>query len=298
MNRLLVPLDGSRLAEAALPMAQALARDYGAEVLLLRAVSTEGPPEVQTEGKQEADAYLTGVGADLRAQGLPAVRWSVWFGEPEQTIINAAVRDETSLIVMSTHGRRGLDRVLFGSVAESLVRKAPAPVLLVRGQLPTRPDGAGRILVALDGSELSASVLPVVGRMAGPLDLTIELLHAVEPFQPTALPAIRPHLEQILRQRRADAERYLAETAQALEERGLRVHHTVHLGSPVEVILQQGQDKDVGLIAMSTHGRTGLGRLLVGSVAERVLRAAPAPLLLWKVPEWPEAAPSDVRGPI
>jgi nucleotide-binding universal stress UspA family protein len=296
MKRILVPLDGSRLAEAVLPLAEALARDHEADVHVLRTVTTEGPPDAQAKDRQDAETYLAVVCGALSARGLKGVRSSVWFGEPDQTIVNAALRDDASLITMSTHGRRGWSRVLFGSVAERLVRMAPVPVLLVRGQLPAQAGGPGRILVALDGSDLSEAVLPAVARLAGPLDLTIQLLHAIEPFQPTALPEVGVHLREMLRRRQADAERYLATVAQTLEAKGLRVRQAVRLGRPARVILQQAQDENVSLIAMSTHGRTGLGRLLMGSVAESVLRTAPVPTLLWKVPEWPPVEPPGVRG--
>ena len=292
MKRILVPLDGSRVAETVLPMAEALARDHEANVLLLRTVTTEGPPEAQAKGQQEAEAYLTAVSRDLRARGLSAVQWSVWFCEPDQTIANAALRDDASLIAMSTHGRRGLSRVLFGSVAESLVRKTPVPVLLVRGQLSRSGAGSGRILVALDGSALSESILPVVARLAGPFDLRIELLHAIEPLQPTALAEVAIHLGEILRLRKAEAERYLGKVAEALEAKGLRARAAIRHGHAAEVIPEYARSEGIDLIAMSTHGRTGLGRLFMGSVAERVLRTAPVPVLLWRATESGPPGPS------
>src|SRR5262249_19380468 len=171
---ILVPLDGSPLAETALPLAQAFARDHEADIMLLRTVTTEGSLAAQTHEDHEAESYLESVAATMTSPSRPGVGWRVWYGEADQTIVNAAVEDDIGLIVMSPHGRRGLDRVRFGSVAESVVRKAPVPVLLVRGPMTTRPGDLNRTLVALDGSDLSASILPVVERLAGPLDLTVE----------------------------------------------------------------------------------------------------------------------------
>jgi len=190
LTRILVPLDGSPLAETALPLAQALARDHEADIMLLRTVTIEGSLAVQTHEGHEAESYLDSVAGTITGPGRPGVRCRVWYGEADQTIVNAAVEDDIGLIVMSTQGRRGLDRVRFGSVAESVVRKAPVPVLLVRGPMTTRPGGLNRILVALDGSDLSASILPVVERLAGPFDLTVELFHAIEPISATAIPVV------------------------------------------------------------------------------------------------------------
>ncbi len=283
MNRILVPLDGSRLSEAILPLAEALARDHGAALLLVRALRSQGSVEAEVRVREEAEAYLDAMARDLGRRGLPGVTWKVWYDEPDRAIADAARFNEVDLIAMSTHGRGGLRRVLFGSVAESLVRKAPVPVLLVRGPLAPTRGTMGRILVPLDGSDLSRGILPIVARLAGPFDLTIALLRVIEPFP--AYAATETSVEsaaQLLRMATADAEAGLAEVAASLEARGLRVQWTVREGLAVDVILGHAREAGVDLIAMSTHGRSGLGRFVIGSVAEEVLRAATVPVLIWK----------------
>ncbi|HEV8310282.1 MAG TPA: universal stress protein [Methylomirabilota bacterium] len=285
MNRVLVPLDGSRLSEAILPLAEALARDYEADVLLVRALRSRDSAEVAVRAQEEAEAYLEGIARGLRLRGLAGVAWKVWYDAPDRAIVDAARFNGVDLIAMSTHGRGGLTRLLFGSVAESLVRKAPVPVLLVRGEFAPPPGTIGRILVPLDGSELSEGILPVVERLAGPFDWTIDLLHAVEPLPGYATVEISSrHAGEILRLATRDAETRLAKVAVPLEDKGLRAQWAVREGPAVDVILRYARDAGASLIAMSTHGRSGLGRFFLGSVAERVLREASVPVLIWKAP--------------
>ena len=285
MERILIPLDGSSLAEAIVPVAEALARDHEAEILLLRALTPRGFPDEEAAAQREAEGYLTRVAADLRTRGVPGVEWKVWYAEPSQAIVDAARDNGIDLITMATHGRSGLDRLRFGSVAERVVRRAPVPVLLVRGEPSPKPGAIGRMVVPVDGSEVSEAVLPVVASLAGPFDFTIDLLHAVEPLAPSALAEVVSQADAILRRRVAEAEAHLARLAAALEGRGLRVRAAVRLGPPADAIHGYAEPEGIGLIAMTTHGRSGLGRLVLGSVAERVLRAATVPVLLLKAPK-------------
>jgi nucleotide-binding universal stress UspA family protein len=184
---------------------------------------------------------------------------------------------------MTTHGRGGLGRLLLGSVAESVDRTAPVPVLLVRGRLGWTPEALGTVVVPLDGSERSEGVLPAVEALAGPLDLPVHLLHVIEPLAGATGEAALA-LDRLVELRAADGERYLAKAVAPLEAKGIRVTCALRHGTPVDAILAYVREAGAGLVAMSTHGRTGLGRLLLGSVAERVLRAAPVPALVWKAP--------------
>jgi nucleotide-binding universal stress UspA family protein len=137
MRRILVPLDGSPLAEAILPVAEEWAKEEGAEVILLRAVPAHHLPgadatESEIQVVKEAEAYLTEVAERLERRGVKRVSWIVWYDEPARAIIEAVTRDEVDLIVMATHGRRGLGRIFFGSVAEGVLRSAAVPVLLFK----------------------------------------------------------------------------------------------------------------------------------------------------------------------
>lgn len=289
MERILVPLDGSALSEAIVPIAEALARDHDAELLLLRAVPTRtgrgSDPTEPEVNVGEAERYLARIAAQLHARGFFRVRRSVRHARPEHAISEAAAQDHVDLIAMATHGRSGLGRLLLGSVAESLIRHAPAPVLLVRGQPSWGRDRITKILVPLDGSDLSAEILPVVERLAGPLDLAVVLLHAVEPINPAATAEVAARLDEITAIRQTDAETYLSKVAEDLQGKGIRVRYLIRTGGAIEVIGESAREEGIGLIAMTTHGRTGLGRLFFGSVAERVVRTSTLPVLLWKARE-------------
>jgi nucleotide-binding universal stress UspA family protein len=152
-RRILVPLDGSRQAEAALDAAVQFARD-GAVLVLLRAVEAPtqlgaDPTEAQARAVREAEGYLEAAAARARGFGAGEVETSVWYGPPVEAIAEAAKFREADLIVMSTHGRSGLARLLLGSVAESVLRSATLPVLLLRsGQPGTDKAPASRVLTA------------------------------------------------------------------------------------------------------------------------------------------------------
>ena len=176
-GRVLVPLDGSELAEAILPLLGAGEHPWGSEVLLVRALTPESPAGPSAE--KEAIAYLAAQAHMLEQAGL-RVRCEVWHGDPSQTIVNAADLGRVGLIAMTTHGWRGLDRLRFGSVAESVVRQGGVPVLLARGQLRWPADRSPRILVPLDGSEQSVAILTLVAKLRRRLHATVELLHVLE----------------------------------------------------------------------------------------------------------------------
>jgi nucleotide-binding universal stress UspA family protein len=137
VRTILVPLDGSPLAERALPEAVELARQRGARLLLLRAAEAHvplgaDPTQAQVRVVQEAEAYLASVKAQLAATGIPDVETSVWYGPPASAIVEAARLRGADLIVMTTHGRSGLGRLILGSVAESVLRGTTTPILLLR----------------------------------------------------------------------------------------------------------------------------------------------------------------------
>jgi nucleotide-binding universal stress UspA family protein len=147
-----------------------------------------------------------------------------------------------------------------------------------------------RVLVALDGSTSSEAVLRLLLEIAGPLDMTVLLMRALEPVPPVVVEATRHVVLDDVEGRRRDAEEYLAPIAAALRAKGIDVSWQVRLGRPAEEILAAARESSVDLIAMATHGRTGLGRLLFGSVAEAVLRHAPVPVFMIRQPHAVETA--------
>jgi nucleotide-binding universal stress UspA family protein len=152
-----------------------------------------------------------------------------------------------------------------------------------------------RVLVALDGSISSEAVLRFLLEIAGPLDMTMVLLRVVEPIPPSVVEGSR-HVElEDIEARRRDAAEYLAPIAATLRARGVDARCEVRRGRPAEEILDAARRHEADLIAMATHGRTGLGRLLFGSVAEAVLRHAPVPVFLIRQPTGVTAGLADAR---
>ena len=138
VKTILIPLDGSRLAELALAPAVELARDRGAKLVLLRAAEAHttvaDPTEAQVTVVREAEEYLTALRARMLAGGAAEVETSVWYGPPAGAIVEAATTQKVDLIVMSTHGRSGLGRLILGSVAETVLRGTTIPILVVRNE--------------------------------------------------------------------------------------------------------------------------------------------------------------------
>lgn len=142
-----------------------------------------------------------------------------------------------------------------------------------------------RVLVALDGSPTAEAVLRFLLEIAGPLDMTVVLIRVLEPIPPMVIEGVRHLVLEDVGSRRRDAEEYLAPIAAALRARGVDVSWQVRRGRAAEEILAAAAESNVDLIAMATHGRTGLGRLLFGSVAEAVLRQAPVPVFMIRQPD-------------
>jgi nucleotide-binding universal stress UspA family protein len=270
-QRVLLPLDGSQLACAALRSLQQLLRHGQVEVTLARVVEPN-----------EAVAFAHGSAAELamranleqtRSQlgdGL-ASRIELLRGDPAEEILRASAGHD--LVAMTTHGRTGLDRWVRGSVAERVLRSSTVPLLLCNPHtLVTRAaDRLERIVVPLDGSAEGLKVLPVVQRIAAAHDAHVTLL-TVEVPALTELPGLG-HGEDP-----AACGRVLRSCAEELRGAGLRVDVEEAFGPVASEILRVSRRAD--LLAMTTHGRSGPGRWWFGSIAEEVLRRVTCPLLL------------------
>lgn len=291
---ILVPLDGSSLSEQALPMATALAQAMGAQLILVQVICTPGVDREEVQRKTEAEAkeYLAGVAGQLAERGLQAAI-ALSYGTVVEGILSAIELRQANLVVMCTHGRSGLKRWLYGSVAEALLGRSPVPVLLVRPAdlvvTPSPESGRPQVLVPLDGSALAEAVLPHAEALAEALNGTLVLLQVVILRVPRA-----PELflastwMRFVKEEEAQAENYLARVADRLKQDGLcvqtvvrSVQTVVESDTAAEVILQEARRAaGPGLVVMATHGRTGLKRLLFGSVAMAVLQRGLRPLLL------------------
>lgn len=280
----LAPLDGSSLAERALGHAAALAAAHHNHLLLLRVLTPQPrrgetliqEPEARAELQRVADRLgTTGIDVDIEIS-------TTLFGSPAEVIVQTAGRHDAETIVMSTHGRSGLGRWLYGSVAEEVLRLAPVPVMLVPAMSertwPTqRPP---RLLLALDGSPLAAEAIEPTRSWAQALGAEVALVRVLPPRSAEAAAFVYEDL--------------LAEQTQAVQSldtaaarfRELGVNASVHtaIGEAARGIAGLAREQDVDAIAMASHGRSGLSRVVLGSVATETLHRTGLPMFLVRVP--------------
>jgi nucleotide-binding universal stress UspA family protein len=296
----LVPLDGSALAERALPYAVRLAQRTGAEIALLRAVLAHtfpgtDPTEAEVKVTQEAEAALEQVAARLRAQGI-AASVHVYYDTATSAIVDAMRAQHADLVIMSTHGRSGLGRWLYGSVAEHVLQHATAPVLLVpaRCRREWGDPTSGPVVVGLDGSPLAEAALAPAAQLAAWLDSPLVLAQVVEPVVPVVTDGaayVPPFDEEA---ELAAARAYLARLVADPRLGGRPAEVVAATGEPARTLVQLADERHAAALALATHGRTGLARLVLGSVAVAVLQRADVPLLIYQPVEMraqPAAAP-------
>ncbi len=298
---ILVPLDGSDFAAQVLPLARAVAQRMKAAIHLVsvyQSVVIEAAGlDVPGYDRGFDDEQRAALASRLRATALemqPALPHGVTHATVDadavdQAILQEAERIGAGLIVTTTHGRGGLQRAWLGSVADRLVVTSPIPVLLVRpaesgaAGTPSTPAGFRRILVPLDGTPLAEAVLGVAASIAEP-DAEYCLLRVVP------VPVTRNDPEQAfwtpleldaIDARRAEATRYLEDQARTLLPAGTTVTVRVALSaSPAAAILDAVRSWGADLVAISTHGRSGVARMVAGSVADKVYRGSEVPTLI------------------
>ena len=289
-RRILVPLDGSPLAEQVLPLAKMFAARFKATVVLfqsvvpihetLRAESEIFQADEQTElVRRRTCEYLESIQHDFAAAGITAER-EVRVGAPAPSILDFVEQAEIDLIAMTTHGRTGVLRWVYGSVADKVLHGARVPLLLVRAsEQPATPQPPTRILVPLDGSALAECALAPARQVAAESDAEVMLLRVWETplYGPEDSPVVMEALEQAVS---ANAQEYITHATCQLQAQGLPVRGEAKNGAVAESILEQAQAAAADLIVMSTHGRSGIGRWVMGSVADGVLRGASVPVLL------------------
>lgn len=287
IRRILVALDGSQLAEQALPAASGLAVATGAEILLMTAIS---PMERWVDDKtlrpweeEEtalASGYLDSRARPLRENGLQVKTHVVW-GRAATMISETADQENSDLIVMTTHGRSGIARWLIGSVADKVLRAAERPLLLLRSHDgASRPLNVRRILLPLDGSRLAESALPFVKELAKQMSASVILERVVVPptflYPEQYVPGTFPLLEDM----ESEAKAYLDAVKAPIEADEITVTTNIDDGFPTEAIVDAARHFEADVVALTTHGRTGPGRTILGSVADGVVRHADRPCLV------------------
>ena len=300
MKTILVGLDGSPLAETILPLVELLAKKTGAGVTLLHVVSVPekasraaedtGIDQLVQSARQRADAYLAEHRRRLSSTGL-GVSTAVEAGHPARGIVEHAERNGFDLIALATHGRSGVDRWAHGSVADQVLRSTKVPLLLIRpgDDWKAAPREPHRIVAMLDGSPASEVALDVAVRLATELGVPLGLCRYVEPIMlefgdPMGMAYV--DVERITTIS-ADAarEEIQAKAAELRKRYGLEVSATVAVARPEEGIAADVRDHPDTLVVLATHGRTGWRRLMLGSVAPRVIQGIAAPMVICPVRE-------------
>lgn len=265
-KRLLVALDGSKYAERALQMAIDIAQQRQLEICLLQVVQEEWEYEY-------ADKYLKQKVASVQAEHL-ACEQSIIVGAAPDII--ARESQSSSLLVVASHGRSGFDRFALGSVTEKVLRQAYCPVLVVRERI-IRLREVKRILLPLDGSGLSLKAIPNALEICAATGATLVLSRINE--------AAGFELGLLSEEEEGEAlSRFLNEVAGNIDK-SISVETIYDFGSASRSLLRQIEEKDIDLVVMASHGRTGFNRWVCGSVTENVVRGSAASVLIVRVEE-------------
>jgi len=297
LQTILVPLDGSPLAETALEPAILLAKRFNAELLLVHTLYPDEP----TKDMADPQSYLEAVAKHLRSEGVTA-RLSLLPTEPAEGIADEAEVSQVDLILMATHGRKGLDALLHPSVTWQVLRQGNAPILAFKCDSQDDPatsvkclprfmtDPQAPILVPLDGSRQSESVVPLAQTLAQAFGNALVLVSAQEQplsiypagaaWGPVGMGGDSLLVAQATELAEKEAKSYLESKRSKLTGAGTRVLIEVGPGPAATLIEDVARQHHAGLIVMASHGRGWLGRLVLGSVAQKVLRDVEMPVLL------------------
>lgn len=292
MKSILVPLDGSALAEHGLAFAKTIARAAAAK---LRLVLVHEPAELRSGAVVRAEAalrraeraYLDRVVDGLKAEGLPDVTAVVLKGAPKRELTRYADERDPDLVVLATHGRGGISRAWFGSVADHLVQNLAAPVVAVHaGEAAPAEAPVERIMVALDGSKAAEAVLEPAAELGRLLGAELLIRRVVEPVPLPAdplLPVSVAYDSALTAELEAGARDYVDRQVSRLAASGVRVSGKAVVGhGAAATLIDAAVEERAGLVALTTRGRGGWRRLGLGSVADKVMRGAPCPVLLYR----------------
>ncbi|MBI4203155.1 MAG: universal stress protein [Chloroflexi bacterium] len=321
-KRILVPLDGSTIAEQVLPYASAFAKALGAEVTMLRCIEpvsselTTDPegnrlmaqtsslrPWSEVSGElstppqgvfldhlihdllARAKDYLEVTSKPVRDSGI-AISHAVHEGDPASRIVDLAAEELTTLIAISTRGRSGITRWVLGSVTSKVLEATDNPMLVIHPVEGGATRGAARLanmVVPLDGSKTAEQILPHAVAVARAMNLGVVLVRVTptpsDYYRYMEYPAGR--FQDFSKEVDQEAERYLQDLNAELNEQGVaRVSHRLMHGQPAVAVIEVAKEVPNAMAAMTTHGRTGVGRWVLGSVADRVVRHTGVPVLL------------------
>ncbi len=295
-KRLLVPLDGSRLAESVLPAAQSLAECFHATMVVFHAVEQDAPATIHGDrhlmNAEEAQTYLSDVAARLARPNLMVETnvHAVTEVDVARSIIEHIAELSADLIVLAEHGSSGLRDMLVGNIAQQVVQGATTPVLFVRPRMEGAPAFTCRkILIPLDSTPIHEPALPVAVDIARACGAALHLMTVVP--TPSTLSAERAGagmllpatMTAVLDLAQRGAVEYLQNTAARLRADGIDATATVVRGDTAQAILTVAESASADLIVLATHGRANFDAFWSGSVTPKVLSKSEVPVLLVRV---------------
>lgn len=299
IKKVLVGLNGSPQSEQSLPWVMKLFPE--ADVTLLQVVELaytmdHAPRVLIYEREERSKRYLSGLGARF----TPQLRTETRLGSAAHILLEAAQEFQSDLLAITTHGGSTLAQRVFGGTAEKLIHTSPLPLLVVPAASPMAPpDRVRRILVPLDGSEESASILPLAESLAQRHQAEIVLLHVldapVEESSTDDAPFIA-ELKNLLRKRRSQMEMQLSQQAATMSRIGLKARWKIVDGKAAEEIVKAREAEEADVVVMSAHGYGGFKRMVLGSVAGKVLRSSPAPVLVARSEALIKAVPTGLEA--
>lgn len=286
-KRILVPLDGSEAAEIVFPYVEEIAAKIGAEVILTSVSESRA-----SEASHLYRAYLEHA-QEVFQQGLNnyqvgdiKVHREILMGSPAEEILRYSGQSRIDLIVMASHGSSSKGPWVLGNIAAKVLRASAVPVLLVRNPADEaavqHKKVIKKILLPLDGSETGKSAIQHAETLALVLDAEIILFQVLEPITGLAGFSSIPSgfMEETRSRRKTLAVEYLRDMGKPLVDRGVKISEEIAFGAPADQILDFARENSTDLIAISTHGRSGIGRWVFGSVTDKVLHGGDTAILV------------------
>ena len=307
-KNVVVPLDGSTVALQVLPYAKAVAKSTGASITLVQALNEfpsylfvnmgvgygEGkqvPPReeilesLQGAALNQAETHLRDAAKQLTDDGIK-VATQVLTGDPADAIVGEAAKDSSNIIAISTHGRSGIGRWVLGSVTDKVIRQSTNPVLVVRareGEFVSAAPKLRRVILPLDGSERSSVAMSHAVELAKALGTGVTLLRSISPmaYGDTFADYVPTMYEDLAGEIEADVKEFLSNEAKQVRSAGITdVDEKAIDGYPATAIIDEVGDEGDSLVVMATHARSGIGRWVLGSVTDRVVRHSTGPVLV------------------
>jgi len=282
-HSILVPVDGSTLAEVAIPYALAVAERARSRVQFVFVYQDS----FTLEPVELAWQYLLRLTAKARERLGDSVSSALLHGPVAATLVKQARKIGADLVIMTTHGRGGLERAWLGSVTDQLIRRVGIPLLVLQpcedGSAPEFEPS--EILVPLDGSTLAETALQPAAALARLWDAELTLVQIVYPLPivaEPAVPAAQGSDQELTALARESAEEYVRQAAERLRSSGVKASGLALMGTdmPAHQLRELALPGRVSLIAMATHGRGGIRRFILGSVADKLVRTAEVPVLV------------------